>query len=61
MEIIIKTNQFDKIFEKKCDVCGKTLLASKTGNGECQHCGWMLEPKGLLRNLTPFGGWINEN
>lgn len=27
----MKTNQFDKIFEKKCDVCGKTLLASKTG------------------------------
>lgn len=37
---IMKNNQYDKIFEKKCDVCGKTLLASKTGNGECQYCGW---------------------
>ena len=36
----MKNNQYDKIFEKKCDVCGKTLLASKTGNGECQYCGW---------------------
>lgn len=25
---------------KKCDVCSKTLLASKTGNGECSHCNW---------------------
>lgn len=36
----MKNNQYDKIFEKKCDVCGRTLLASKTGNGECQYCGW---------------------
>lgn len=36
----MKTDQYDKIYEKKCVVCGKTLLASKTGNGECPHCGW---------------------
>ena len=36
----MKTNQYDKTHEKKCDVCNKTLLASKTGNGECPHCGW---------------------
>lgn len=36
----MKNNLYDKIFEKKCVVCGKTLLVSKTGNGECQHCGW---------------------
>ena len=36
----MKNNLYNKIFEKKCDVCGKTLLASKTGNGECLHCGW---------------------
>ena len=36
----MKTNQYDKVYEKKCDICNKTLLASKTGNGECQHCGW---------------------
>ncbi|MBR6778593.1 MAG: hypothetical protein IKM43_00350 [Clostridia bacterium] len=36
----MNNNQYDKIFEKKCDICGKTLLASKTGNGECAHCGW---------------------
>lgn len=36
----MKTNQYDEIFEKEWVVCGKTLLASKTGNGECPHCGW---------------------
>ena len=36
----MKNNQYDKVFEKKCDVCGNILLASKTGNGECLHCGW---------------------
>lgn len=36
----MKTNQYDKIYEKKCDICDKTLLVSKTGNGECLHCGW---------------------
>ena len=36
----MKNNQYDKIFEKKCDVYGKTLQACKTVNGECLHCGW---------------------
>ena len=36
----MKTNPYDKIYEKKCSVCNKTLLASKTGNGECHYCGW---------------------
>ena len=36
----MKNNEYDKVFEKKCDVCGNILLASKTGNGECLHCGW---------------------
>lgn len=36
----MKNNQYDKIYEKKCDICDKILLASKTGNGECQYCGW---------------------
>ena len=36
----MKYNPYDKIYEKKCDVCSKTLLASKTGNGECPHCNW---------------------
>ena len=30
----------DYKIEAKCDVCGNTLLVSKTGNGECTHCGW---------------------
>ena len=55
----MKNNQYDKIFEKKCDVCGKTLLASKTGNGECPHCSWynnrigeINEDKVIFPNLT---------
>lgn len=36
----MKTNPYDKIYEKKCSVCNKILLASKTGNGECPFCGW---------------------
>ena len=36
----MKNSSYDKIYEKKCDVCHKILLASKTGNGECPHCGW---------------------
>ena len=26
--------------QANCDVCGKAILVSKTGNGECLHCGW---------------------
>lgn len=36
----MKSNQYEKTYEKKCVICGKTFLASKTGNGECLHCGW---------------------
>ena len=48
----MKYNQYDKIFEKKCDICGKTLLASKTGNGECPHCGWYNNRLGEINENT---------
>lgn len=57
----MKNSQYDKIFEKKCDVCGKVLLASKTGNGECPHCGWYNNRLGeenkdrvIFPNLVPL-------
>ena len=45
-------NIYDKIFEKKCDVCGRTLLASKTGNGECPHCCWYNNRLGEINENT---------
>lgn len=33
-------NEFDTQHTTNCDVCGKAILVSKTGNGECLHCGW---------------------
>lgn len=36
----MKNSQFNKVYEKKCDICGKIVAVSKTGNGECKHCGW---------------------
>lgn len=36
----MKKSPYDKIYEKKCVVCGEIFFASKTGNGECSHCGW---------------------
>ena len=36
----MKNSSYGKIYEKKCDVCNKILLASKTGNGACPYCGW---------------------
>ena len=58
----MKNNQYDKIFEKKCDVCGKTLLASKTGNGECQYCGWYNNRLGEINeNEVIFPNLISLN
>lgn len=30
----------DYKIQANCDVCGNIILVSKTGNGECLHCGW---------------------
>ena len=58
----MKYNQYDKIFEKKCDVCGKTLLASKTGNGECHHCGWYNNRLGEINeNMVVFPNLVSLN
>ena len=46
----MQNNPYDKIYEKKCDVCSKILLASKTGNGECPHCGWYNNRLGEVNN-----------
>lgn len=29
-------------YEQKCPVCNHTTLIDQFGNGECEHCGWIL-------------------
>ena len=36
----MEKNPYEKIIEKKCSVCRKTLLVDQYGNGACPHCGW---------------------
>ena len=33
-------NIYDKIFEKKCAVCGHKYMADIYDQGECSNCGW---------------------
>ena len=33
-------NIYDKIFEKKCAVCGHRYMADIYDQGECSNCGW---------------------
>ncbi len=35
-----KENIYDKIFEKKCEVCGHSYMADIYEQGKCSYCGW---------------------
>ena len=53
---------FDKTIYTKCDVCGKALLAGRTGNGECQYCGWYNNRLGEINeNEVIFPNLISLN
>ena len=43
---------------KGLDAFGQRLAIKITLNGFSFYSGWMVEPGGLIRNITPFGGWI---
>ena len=43
---------------KKLDEYGQRLAIPITLKGRSFYSGWMLEPEGTIRKITPFGGWI---
>ncbi len=43
---------------KALDDYGQRLAIPVNLNGHRFYTGWMLCPEGLIRNTTPFGGWI---
>ena len=43
---------------KSLDGYGQRLAIPINLNGHEFYSGWMLCPEGLIRNTTPFGGWI---
>ena len=46
---------------KDLDANGQRLAIPITLAGKSFYTGWMLEPKGKIRNITPFGGWVKWN
>lgn len=45
---------------KSVDMIGQRIAIPINLNGKMFYSGWIVEPGGILRNTTPFGGWINE-
>ena len=43
---------------KALDDYGQRLAIPVNLNGHRFYTGWMLCAEGLIRNTTPFGGWI---
>ena len=43
---------------KNLDERGQRLAIPITLNGNTFYSGWMLYPDGIIKNTTPFGGWI---
>ena len=43
---------------KDLDSNGQRLAIPITLSGKTFYSGWILEPEGIIRNTTPFGGWI---
>lgn len=43
---------------KNLDGEGQRLAIPTTLNGSTFYSGWLLCPEGLIKNTTPFGGWI---
>lgn len=43
---------------RNLDIRGQRLALKITLNGVSFYSGWMLCPDGLIKNTTPFGGWI---
>ena len=46
---------------KGLDEYGQRLAIPINLKGNLFYSGWMLEPEGRIRNITPFGGWIKWN
>ena len=45
---------------KNLDKNGQRLAIKTTLNGNNFYSGWIVEPEGIIRNTTPFGGWEHE-
>lgn len=43
---------------KSLDIFGQRLAIPVNLNGRSFYTGWLLCPEGLIKNTTPFGGWI---
>ena len=45
---------------KNLDISGQRVAISMDIKGNKFLSGWMIYPAGKIKNITPFGGWINE-
>ena len=43
---------------KTLDIRGQRLAIPITLNSRSFYSGWMMYPEGLIKNTTPFGGWL---
>lgn len=43
---------------KNLDIMGQRIAIETTLNGISFYSGWIVEPNGVIRNTTPFGGWL---
>ena len=43
---------------KDLDLRGQRLAILVTFNGKSFYSGWLLYPEGIIKNTTPFGGWV---
>lgn len=43
---------------KNIDINGQRIAIETTLNGVSFYSGWIVEPNGVIRNTTPFGGWL---
>lgn len=52
----------NKTIEKKCVICGNTILTDKYGQGQCSHCNWYNDVMGEENaNEVIFPNFVSLN